>query len=232
ALDLEAREERDGQVVVELELLQIVRQDALHELARLVVHFLIVDQDFPDVVRQIIAQRSDDRIAFLVDQEGRGPRDDYLQDRFPEPEQIVEISAQLLGSAADARGADDAAHAVGRRELLERLPDDVAVLARDSAGDAARARVVRHQDEEPPGEADVGRERGALRPALLLVHLDDDLLAFLQNLADLNAFALLGLAEEVFGGDFLQRQEAVTLRAVVDEGRLEARLEARDAAFV
>src|SRR5690606_9155908 len=126
---------------------------------------------------------SDDRIAFLIDQERRGPRDDDLQDRFPDPEQVVEIPAQLLGAAADARRADDAAHAVGRRELLERLPDDVAVLARDSAGDAARARVVRHQDEEPPGETDVGRERGTLRPALLLVQLDDARLALRHDLA-------------------------------------------------
>ena len=39
-------------------------------------------------------------------------------------------------------------------------------------------------------------------------------------------------ALEVLAGDFLQRQEAVTLRAVIDEAGFEARLDPRDAAFV
>ena len=49
ALDLEAREQRHA-VVVELELAQVVRHDALHELLRLVVDFRLVDQDLADVV--------------------------------------------------------------------------------------------------------------------------------------------------------------------------------------
>jgi hypothetical protein len=41
-----------------------------------------------------------------------------------------------------------------------------------------------------------------------------------------------GLRAEVLLGDFLQRQEAVALRAVFDERRFETRLDAGDSAFI
>ncbi len=184
------------------------------------------------LVGEVVAQRADDRVAFLVDQERRGARHDDLLDRLPDAQQVVHVPAQLFGAAADAGGAHDAAHAVGRREILERLAHDVALLALDASRDAAGARVVRHQDDEPAREADVGGERRALRAALFLVDLDDDLLAFAQNVADLDALALLGLADEVLAGDFFERQEAVPRNAVIDEAGLETRFDPSDAAFV
>ncbi len=83
----------------------------------------------------------------------------------------------------------------GGCELLERLAHDVAVLALDAARDAAGAGVVRHQDDESAGEADVGGERRALGAALLLFDLDDDLLAFAQDIADLDPVALTRAGE-------------------------------------
>ena len=41
-----------------------------------------------------------------------------------------------------------------------------------------------------------------------------------------------GLLAEVVLGDFLQRQEAVAFRTVIDEAGFERRLDARDSAFV
>ena len=82
-----------------------------------------------------------------------------------------------------------------------------------------------------PGEADEGGERGALGAALLLLDLDDEFLAFGEQLADVHPAALRLLAE-VLLGDFLQRQEAVALRAVVDEAGFERGLDAGDPAFV
>ena len=219
-------------VVVELELAQALRQHALHELERVLVDRRIVDHDLADVVREVVAQRAHDRVAFLVDQERGGARDDDLLDRLPDPQQVVHVPAQLFGAAADACGADDAAHAVGRRELLERLAHDVAVLALDPARDAAGARVVRHQDDEAAREADVGGEGRALGAALFLIDLDDDFLAFAQHVADLDAIALLELLDEVLVGDFLERQEPVALDAVIYEARLEARFDPSDAAFI
>src|SRR5690606_37727773 len=110
ALDLEAREERYGLVLVELELAQVVRQHALHELERLLIDGRVVDQDFADVVREVVAQRAHDRVAFLVDQERGRARDDDFLDGLPDAQQVVEVPAQLLGVTADAGRAHDAAH--------------------------------------------------------------------------------------------------------------------------
>src|SRR5699024_8576914 len=71
---------------------------------------------------------------------------------------------------------------------------------------------------------------GALVAALLLVHLDHDFLALAQQLADPGAAADAGLV--VIAGDFLQRQEAVAVAAVLDEGRFKRGLEPGDAALV
>jgi hypothetical protein len=70
-----------------------------------------------------------------------------------------------------------------------------------------------------------------LLPRSSFLDLDDDFLAFVQQLADVAAAGRLA-ALEIFLGDFLQRQEAVTFRAVIDEARFETRLDARDAALV
>jgi hypothetical protein len=74
-------------------------------------------------------------------------------------------------------------------------------------------------------------EGRALVAALVLVHLDDDFLALAQQLADAGLVRVdAGL--EVVAGDLLQRQEAVALGAIVDEGRLEGGFEPGDAALV
>jgi hypothetical protein len=69
-LDLEPREQRHA-VFVQLELAQPGRHEALHVLLRLVEDFLVVDQDLADVVGEVVAQRADDGLGLLVDQERR-----------------------------------------------------------------------------------------------------------------------------------------------------------------
>ena len=145
--------------------------------------------------------------------------------------EVVEVPLQLLGGAADAGGAHDGAHAVGDLQLVHDLAHLVAVFAFDAARDAAGARVVRHQHEEAAGEADERGEGRALVAAFFLLDLDDDFLALGQQLADVHA-AALRLLPEVVLGDFLQRQEAVALRAVVDEAGFERGLDAGDPAFI
>jgi len=68
ALDLESCEQRDGFVVVDLELAQIVRHDPFHELAGFRVNVRIVDEDLANLVGEMVADGTDDRVAFLVDQ--------------------------------------------------------------------------------------------------------------------------------------------------------------------
>ena len=88
----------------------------------------------------------------------------------------------------------------GTSSCADRLAQLLAVLTLDAARDAAAARVVGHQHQVAAGERDVGRERRALVAALVLVDLDDQLLAFPQLLGD--AAALSVAVTKVLRGRF------------------------------
>ena len=228
--DLEAVEQGDF-VDVLLELAQVLRHHLFDELFRLFVHLRRIDQDLADVGAHVVAQRTDDQPRFLIDQEGRC----FLQRGFcnglPDAEQVVEIPLQLFGVAADAGSADDDAHFIGDGQDVHRRLQRRAVVAFDPARDAAGGGRVRHQHHVAAGQRNECGQGGALVAALFLVHLDDDFLAFAQQFLDAG-LVMVDAGLEVIAGDFLQRQEAVTLAAVFDEGGLERGFEPRDAAFV
>ncbi len=231
ALDLEAGEE--GYVVlVELQaLLGVRRHEPGHVLLGLLEGARIVDQYLTDVVGEVIAHRAGDRVAFTEHQKGCravfGGRGDLL----PLALQVVQVPLQLLGGAADPGGAHDRAHAVRNLQLAHDLAHLVAVFALDAARHSAGPRIVRHQDEKASRQADERGEGRTLVAALLLLDLDDEVLSFGEQLADVHPPALRLLAEELLG-DLLHGQEAVALRAIVDEAGLERGLYAGDAGFV
>ncbi|MNO96219.1 hypothetical protein D3C76_878830 [compost metagenome] len=137
---------------------------------------------------------------------------------------------QLFGAAAEAGGTHDQPH-VGRCvKAVQGFAQLVAFFAFDTTGNAARARVVRHQYQVTAGEADEGGQGCALVATFLFLHLDDDFLAFAQYIA--NVDAAFGGFLEVFAGDFLEGEETVALGAEVDEGGFQAGFDASDAAFI
>ena len=97
---------------------------------------------------------------------------------------------QFFGVAAHAGGADDQAHLVGQLELVEHFLEVGAVVAFDAARDAAGARVVRHQHEIAAGQRDERGQGGALVAALFLLDLDQQFLAFLEQVADAGAIVI------------------------------------------
>ena len=185
-----------------------------HELAGRFIDLVRVDEHFADVGLEVVANGAHDEVGFLDDQEGRridaakraafkDVRLDELRgasavflanelilrrggfgDGFPELEQVIEVPLELFRRAADAGRAGDGGHAAGQVELFHGLAQFLALLAFDAAGDAASARIVRHEDEVAAGKTDEGREGRALVAALLLLDLNDQLLAFRDGLAD------------------------------------------------
>ena len=229
-LDLVAGEQR-GVVLVQLELAQRVRHHLLHELPRVVEQRLVVDQDLADVTAQVVAQGADEQLRFLVDQERRLLLAGGLGNRLPQGQQVVQVPLQLFGVAAQAGGAHDEADVVRHGHVVQRLLQRLPVLALDPARHAAGLRVVRHQHHVAAGQADEGGQGGALVAALLLLHLHDHFLAFLDQLADAR-LVMVEARREVLAGDFLQRQEAVAFGAVFDEAGLERSLDAGDSTLV
>src|SRR6187455_2514545 len=229
-LDLEARKERHI-VFVEFDAVDVRGHYVAHERARLLVDVFGVDQNFADVLRKVIADRANDEARFLINQEsavlaGRG-----VFDFAPQLQQVIQVPAEFFGIAADAGGARDDTHARGHFELVDGFAQFGALFAFDPARDAAAARIVRHQHEITAREADKSGEGGAFGAALVLVDLDDELLAFAQRILDARTRDVYaGL--EIGTGDFLEGEKTVALTAVIDKCRFEAGLDASDDAFV
>ena len=228
--DLEAVEQRDVVGVV-LELAQGLRHHLLHELAGGLVQFLGVHQDLADVGAQVVTQGAHDQARLLVDQEGGRLGQRRFGDRLPHLQQVIQIPLQLFGIAADAGGADDHAHVVGDVQLVQRFLQRGAVFTLDATRHAASGGRVRHQHHVAAGQRDERGQGGALVATLFLVDLDNHFLAFTQQFADAG-LVVVHARGEVIARDFLQRQEAVALAAVFDEGRFQRRFKARDAALV
>ena len=228
--DLETVEQRRG-VFVQLELAQVLRHHLLHEIARVREHFLAVDEDLAHIRAQVVTQGADDEAAFLIDQEWRGLGQRGIGDGFPHLQQVIHVPLQLFRVAPDASGADDHAHVVGDVELVQRFLQGGAVITLDAARDAAGARAVRHQDEIAAGERNERGQRRAFVAALFLVHLHDHFLTFAQEFLD-RGLVRIHPVDEIVAGDFLERQKAVFVAAVLDEGGFQRRFEPGDAALV
>src|SRR2546426_4555693 len=237
--DLEAREQRHV-VAVTLHPPDVVGHDVAHERHRLLEDGIGVDQDLADVGLEVVADCADDEAAFLVDEERRRVEDlafwiasrlVRIDDLAPQLEQIAQVPLQLFVGAADAGRAADDAHTGRNFELVHDLAQLVAILALHAARHAAAARIVRHQYEVTPGETDEGGERRALVAALVLLDLDDQLLAFGKRVLDARA-ADVDARPEKLARDFLEGKESVALGAVVHERGFEAGLDPGDDTLV
>ncbi len=214
-LDLEAAEQ--GSIVaVALHTRGMLGHDVRHELLRLLVDVVGVDEDVTDVVVEVVADGADDQARFLVNQEGALAALGGAVDGVPELEQVVQIPLQFGRAAANTGGARDDGHAVGVFQLVHRFLEFGAVLALDAAAHATAARVVGHQHHIAAGQRDERGQGCALVAALFLFHLDQQFLAFFDDVVDAR---LVGrdTGGEILAGNFLERQKAVAVFAVVDK---------------
>src|SRR4029450_14096231 len=90
----------------------------------------------------------------------------------------------LLAGAPNRAAAADHTPPTRHRQLVDDFPQLVAILALDAPRDAAATRIVRHEHEVTACHTDEGRECRSLVAPLVLVYLDDELLAFLDGVLD------------------------------------------------
>ncbi len=132
----------------------------------------------------------------------------------PQLEQVVQVPLQLGCSAANAGRARDDAHAVGVLQLVHVFFELGAVFAFNAARHAPAARVVGHQYHIAASQRDEGGQGGALVATFFFFNLNQQFLAFLDGILNARlAYRDAGL--EVLARDFLERQKAVALFAVI-----------------
>ena len=86
--NLIAAKQRDG-ILIQFCLRQKVRHDLFQEFLHQFERVFIIDQDFIDVTAQMVAQCSDDDVAFLENKKRRGLFAGRTLNRLPEMQQIV-----------------------------------------------------------------------------------------------------------------------------------------------
>src|SRR5450830_1286723 len=229
AFDLETVEQRNA-VFVQLDLAGVLRHHLADEGQGFVLGFNAVDQHFADVLAQVIADGADDHVAFLVDQERRGAIQRGFFDSGPQLQQVVEVPLHFFAAAAQAGSANDQPHVGWRNQAVQGFTQFVALFTFDATGNAAGTWVVRHQHQVTTGQADEGGQGRALVATFFFFYLNDDFLAFAQDVLDVHA--AFGGFLEVFAGDFFEGQEAMALGAEIDKGSLKAWFDASNTAFI
>ena len=204
--------------------------DVSHELLRLVVDVIGVDQDVADVVVEVVADGADHQARLLVNQERTFGATGTING-CPQFEQVVQVPLQLGGAAANAGGAGNDGHAIGVFQLVHGFFELCAVVALDATADTAAPWVVGHEHHIATGQRDERGEGRAFVAALFLFHLDQHFLTLFDHILD----AGLGsrhIAREILFGDFFERQKAVTFFTIVDETSLKRRFDAGDHGLV
>src|SRR6267142_1369051 len=172
---------------VQLHLRGEAGHDALNPLQHALMLRGVVDADRLEVFGQQISQQPADDALLLVEDRRRARRFVPLAHLGPDLVERVEVAEDVLLRTAARRGADD--HAAGEAVGLAELADDAAqpapLLARLDLARHADVVHRRHEHEKPARHRHVRGEARALRAERLLHDLDDDLLAFLQQLLDL-----------------------------------------------
>ena len=229
--DLVTGKQRNA-ILIQFQLVEVLRHHLFHELPGLLVDLRVIDQDFIDVVTQVVADGTDGDTAFLIDQECGLALLGGLFDGLPDLAQVIHIPLQFLGTLAYPCGAHDNPHVIRDTEMAHRIADLATIITLDAARYTTGAGVIGHQYQIAPRQADEGGQGRALVATFFLVDLDNDFLSFTQNLLDIDAARDLDRWIEVLAGDFLHGQEAMSLGAVIDKGGFQTRLDAGDAPFV
>ena len=232
--NLKAREQRHI-VAVELHPADILRHDVVHIDTSLFVDFVGIDENFANILMEVVADHARNQVVFGVEQ--AGPVDFQhvfragLVDGIPKVDETGQIPLELFGIPTDTGGARDHAHALRHFELIDGLTQFGTILAFNAARHTSTARIVWHEDDIATGEADKGGECSAFVAALILVHLNENFLAFFQRILN-TRLVDVDSRLEIGAVDFFEWQKTTAFCTVVNETGFKTGGDAIDNALV
>ena len=106
--------EKGNIVVIEFQLAEVIGHDHFHEFAGLLENTLVINENLANIRAQVIAQRADNDIAFLVNQALRRRFFVAVADCIPELQKKIEIPLQFFLRTPDTGSTHDNPHIVGR----------------------------------------------------------------------------------------------------------------------
>ena len=168
-------------VAVAFDAVALFRHHVRHELVRLFVDVIRVDQDFTNVAVEVIANGANHQAGFLINQESTLAGFGGAVNRVPQFQQVIEVPLQFAGIPTNASGARNDAHAVGVFELIQSGLQFGPVFAFNAATHPAATRIVGHQHHVSTGQTDKGGQCSTFVAAFFLFDLDQQFLAFANH---------------------------------------------------
>src|SRR5258706_2427631 len=158
--------------------------EALDEPQHALVGVFVVDPDGFEAVGQLIAQDALDDIEIVMQQHRRGPALGLLTNILPEVIQKLHVGRDFFLGPSLGRGArDEAAHRTRAPRLQNAFQAQALIVARNFSRDA-HVLERRHIDYVAPRQGDVRSDPRALLAQRLFRDLNDNLLAFLEQVGD------------------------------------------------
>ncbi len=184
--------------------------------------------------REHVAHDANREVGLLEDQRRRGRLFDALLEHLVELEQVQQLALQIGALGALGGRPDDRASAL-QVELGGLLAEPLALLVVEPSRHAY-ALAERRVDHVAARDREFHRQPRALRLQGVLDHLDDDVLAGLQQICDLTPLTSRPAPPprgiDAGEDDLIDVQEAVLLEPDVDERRLQPREHVVDAPLV
>ena len=182
-LNLEAAEQRCV-IAVAFNAVLVLRHHMGHELTGLFVDVVCIKQDVANVAVEVVANGSNHKARFLVNQEGAFAAFAGAFNGRPKFDQVVQVPLQLGCAAANTGGARNDAGACRVFQLIHGFFQLGPVIAFNASADAAAARVVGHQHNVSASQRNKGRQRSAFVAALFFFDLNHQFLAFANHIVD------------------------------------------------
>ncbi|CAH0318463.1 hypothetical protein SRABI106_04275 [Rahnella aquatilis] len=169
--------------------------------------FRVIDEDLTDVRAQIITKRTNDNVAFLMDQEWRRAAFSGFLDRIPMLKTESQVPLQSFCGFTDTGSTHNQAHAIRQLQGRQGFFQFSTVIAFNTAGNTPCAWIVWHQYQITTGQTDKRRQCCAFISTLFFIYLNNDFLAFAQHIFDVRAAMGRIIAWEIFAGNFFQRRK-------------------------
>ncbi len=175
-------------VAVEFYPSLITRHHRLEKVSSATVDLAVIHPHLLNIRREVIPNRANDQIVFLIDQGGGIRRFALFLNAIPQPLEIGEIPLQLRFVAVETRRAHNDADIRRRVQLSNCLFELFAFfLVLNFARDAARTVRSRHQHQIATRQGNVGTQARALIAEFFFGDLDNDLLIAPENILNARA---------------------------------------------
>ena len=102
-------------------------------LASQLKHFRVINQNFANILTQIVAEGTHDNVTFLVDQERSRAAFSGFLNRFPVLQTEAQVPLQRFGRFTHACGTDNQTHAVWQLQACQRFFQLGTVIPFDTA---------------------------------------------------------------------------------------------------